>query len=60
VISQQLQAVDPEWVSDTGTYLQPDGSKLLFVGLHATQQLARKVESLEARVAVLESLKGKG
>lgn len=54
VISQQIQTISPEWVSESGTWLQPDAADLLLVGLHAIQQLARRVEALQERIALLE------
>jgi hypothetical protein len=54
-IAQQLLEIDPEWVHDTSTWLQPDQYYLLVAALHAIQQQSDLIDTLTARVAALES-----
>lgn len=54
VIAQEIETIDAEWVSDAGRYKTVDTLAMLVDALHAIQQLARVVEALEERMAILE------
>jgi len=47
-LAQQLQKIDPEWVGDKGTYLQPHVYNLLMAALHSISQLEALVADLKA------------
>ncbi|WP_422096343.1 tail fiber domain-containing protein [Variovorax sp.] len=48
VIAQELEMLDPAWVSDAGTWKTPDQQALIYAALHAIQQLRARVAVLEA------------
>ena len=58
VIAQEIETIDPEWVSDAGRYKAVDTLAMLVDALHATQQLSRLVEALAERVRMLEGRTG--
>jgi hypothetical protein len=49
LVAQDLEAIDPELVDNSGTWKQPRLWEHLCVALHAIQQLEAKVAALEAR-----------
>lgn len=49
VIAQELEMLDPAWVSDAGTWKAPDQQALLYAALHAIQQLRARIVALEGR-----------
>ena len=49
LIAQDLEAIDPELVDNSGTWKQPRLWEHLCVALHAIQQLEAKVAALEVR-----------
>lgn len=56
--AQEIETIDPEWVSDAGRYKAIDTLAMLADALHAAQQLGRLVDALQERVAVLEERTG--
>jgi len=49
VIAQEIEAIDPAWLQEGGTWKAPNQQALLYAALHAIQQLEAKVAALEAR-----------
>lgn len=49
VIAQELEAIDPDWVNNAGTWKAPDQQALLYAALHAVKQLSARVVALEGR-----------
>jgi hypothetical protein len=54
-IAQQFHAIDPEWVHDESTWLQPNQYPMLMAAMHAISQQAEIIDELKARVAALEA-----
>jgi hypothetical protein len=51
--AQQAESIDPEWITNTGSWKQPDVYPLLCDALHAIQQLSAMVRELTAQVKAL-------
>lgn len=49
VIAQQLEAIEPDWVDNGGTWKAPNQQQLLYAALHAIAQLEARVAALEGR-----------
>jgi hypothetical protein len=56
VIAQELEMLDPAWVSDAGTWKAPDQQALLYAALHAIQQQHAVIAALQSRIETLEGL----
>jgi hypothetical protein len=48
--AQQAESIDPEWISNVGSWKQPDLYPLLCDALHAIQQLSAKVKALVKQI----------
>jgi len=55
VIAQELEMLDPAWVSDAGTWKTPDQQALLYAALHAIQQQQALISDLRDRIHSLEN-----
>lgn len=51
VIAQEVETIDPEWVSDAGSYKAVDTLAMLMDACHAIQQLVARVQALEGAEA---------
>lgn len=49
VVAQQIEQIDPDWVSREGDYLQLNTETLLTSAMHAIQQLSAEVKALRER-----------
>jgi len=50
LIAQEAEQIDPDWISNEGSYKQPHQYALLMDAMHAVQQLADQVRVLTAKV----------
>jgi hypothetical protein len=46
IIAQEAELIEPEWISEAGTWKQPDQYALLMSAMHAIQQLRTQVAEL--------------
>lgn len=49
VIAQDLEAIDPAWLQEGGTWKAPNQQTLLYAALHAIKQLEARLAALEVR-----------
>lgn len=54
LIAQEAEKIEPEWVSNIGTWKQLDVNAMLASALHAIQQLNARVDELTQQVAQLK------
>ena len=49
LIAQDLEAIDPAWIQEGGTWKAPNQQTLLYAALHAIKQLKARLEVLEGQ-----------
>lgn len=50
MIAQEAKDIEPKWINETGTWMQPDQYAMLMSAMHAIQQLRTQVRALQAEI----------